>query len=645
MSEHKCSCCNNFNYKVNNENEHNHIGEHGHQHTHSIKKERNLLVFYLILYFLLLVIDNFVHLPSSYIVKSLFLILYLVCGFSVIKSAIQSIFKKDFFNEFTLMFLATSVAIIINQMPEAVGVMLFYRIGEFLQELATQKSKKSIKDLLTSKPDMASLIKGDEVIKIKVEDIKIGQKFLVKSGDKIPTDCVVVSGSSQVDTSSLTGEFMPVSVNVGDEILGGFINIGNVLTVKSIRVFKDTSIAKTMELIESSVKHKAPTEKFISKFARYYTPVVFFIALSVALFPPLVLNLPWNVWIYRALVMLVISCPCALVISIPLTYFASIGIASRKGILVKGGVVIDAALNVDMIVFDKTGTLTKGKLSVSNIYPAAGISREDLVNLAVYVEQFSNHPIAFAIMNYAKKTPVIDNKAFITEVSGKGLVVKTGNDIYLAGNKAFLKDYKISVIESDNAGTHVYFAKNSVYYGSIVLNDTIKENAVETIKELKSKKIKTFMLTGDNESTANHVASELKLDGYKYSLLPEEKLYELDKLHKENVVMFVGDGVNDAPVLSSAHIGVAMGGLGAKLAVEVSDAVILNDDISKVSTLLKLAKSTHNIVWQNIFMALGVKTLFMVLGVVGLSGLWEAVFADVGVSLLAIFNSLRLARN
>lgn len=640
MSEHKCKCCSDNSCDINQEHEHSH--NHNHGHSHDIKGEKYLLISSAIAYFILLVVDNLYN--FSYVTDVLFFVLYLVCGFSVIKSAIKSIMEKDFFNEFTLMFLATAVAIIIKQMPEAVGVMLFYRTGEFLQELATQKSKKSIKELLTSKPEMANLIVGDELKLIKVDEIEVGQTFLVKSGEKIPTDSVILSGFSRVDTSSITGEFMPQTVGEGSEVLGGYINIGTVLVVKAIKRFKDTSIARTMELIESSVKHKAPTEKFISKFARYYTPVVFFVALMVAIFPPLILGLEWSTWIYRALVMLVISCPCALVISIPLSYFASIGVASRKGILVKGGVVIDAAKDVDMVVFDKTGTLTKGQLNISDILPAEGVSKDELISIATSIEQYSNHPISLAIMKKAPKDVKMDSLAAIEDVAGKGLVVKTGKKTYLAGNPLLMKDYRVEFVESEVSGTQVYFAQNGEYKGLIVLNDTIKPEAERAIKELKKRGVKTFMLTGDNQIAAEYVATKLGLDGYKASLLPEEKLIEVEKLRHDNKIMFVGDGVNDAPVLSSVHIGVAMGGLGSKLAVEVSDAVILNDDISKVADLVKLAKNTHVIVWENIIMALGVKTLFMILGVVGLSGLWEAVFADVGVSLLAIFNSLRLAR-
>lgn len=652
MSEKNCRCCgdkcnfdgvyeNGPNHEEHDHDEHEH--SHEHSHSHDLKTEKKRLLVSAAAYFILLISSHMFSVP--YLFEAGFLVLYFFCGYSVIKDALRSIKEKDFFNEFTLMFLATSVAIIINQMPEAVGVMLFYKVGEYLQELATQRSKNSIKELITSKPNTANLIVGDEVREIKVEDIIIGQKFLVKSGEKIPTDSVIVKGSSQIDTSSLTGEFMPIVAKTGDEILGGCINMGSVITVEAVREFKDTSISRTMELIESSSKHKAPTEKFITRFARYYTPIVFFAAILVAIIPPLLMGASWNTWIYRALVMLVISCPCALVISIPLSYFASIGIASRKGILVKGGVIIDAAKDVDMVIFDKTGTITKGELKVTAMHPAKGVHELELVDMAVYIEAYSNHPISKAILKLRSNKVTIDKAARVEEVAGKGLVVKAGGKTYLAGRASFLNEYGIYAEEAKDVGTHIYFAEDGEYKGYAVLNDTIKKEAKSTIAELKKQGITTFMLTGDNEKAAEYVASKIGLDGYEAGLLPEGKLKEAKKFYDKNKILFVGDGVNDAPLLSSVHIGVAMGGLGSKLAVEVADAVILNDDISKIPTLINLAKKTHSIVWQNIIMALGVKTLFMVLGVVGMSGLWEAVFADVGVSLLAIFNALRLARH
>lgn len=648
MSEKNCRCCGekcNFDDIYGDGHSHEEHGHHGHEHNHShdLKAEKKLLLVSSTVYFALLIASHIFSIP--YIFEAGFLVLYAVCGYSVIKEALMAIREKDFFNEFTLMFLATSVAIIINQMAEAVGVMLFYKVGEYLQELATQRSKSSIKELITSKPNTANLIVGDEVRDIKVENIIVGQKFLVKSGEKIPTDSVIIKGSSQIDTSSLTGEFMPILAKTGDEVLGGCINMGSVITVEAVREFKDTSISRTMELIENSSKHKAPTEKFITRFARYYTPVVFFGALLVAIIPPLLMGASWNTWVYRALVLLVISCPCALVISIPLSYFASIGIASRKGILVKGGVIIDAVKDVDMVIFDKTGTITKGELRVTAMHPAKGVQEFELTDIAVYIEAYSSHPISKAILNLRSDKVIIDNDAHVEEFSGKGIVVKVEGKTYLAGRVSFLNEFGVYAEEAKDAGTHVYFAEDGEYKGYAVLNDTIKKEAKSTIAELKKHGIKTFMLTGDNEKAAEYVASKIGLDGYEAGLLPEGKLKEAKKFYDKNKILFVGDGVNDAPLLSSVHVGVAMGGLGSKLAVEVADAVILNDDLSKVPMLINLAKRTHSIVWQNIIMALGIKTLFMVLGVVGLSGLWEAVFADVGVSLLAIFNALRLARH
>lgn len=648
--EKACRCCVSKVMVDNHSSEHEH--EHGccedghcheheeHEHSHNLKSEKINLIISSALFLVLMVLDNLFEVKSFS--KYIYIALYIFCGFSVIKEAIISIKEKDFFNEFTLMFLATSGAIAIGEYPEAVGVMLFYKIGEYMQESVATKSRNSIKELMLSRPEKGNLIKGKEIIEVSVEDIKIGDNLLVKAGEKIPTDGVIVKGETNLDTSSITGEFMPVAVSEGDEVLGGVINISNVVTIKATKEFKDTSISRVMDLVENSSKNKAPTEKFISKFARYYTPVVFFTALLVATIPPLFFEGQWNEWIYRSLVMLVISCPCALLISVPLSYFASIGFSSKSGMLVKGGVVMDAAKSITMAVFDKTGTLTEGKLSIEKVVPQSFTNKEDLLELARYIEQFSNHPIAKAIIGEAVISH--DSKAVVEDVSGKGLIVKKGKDVLLAGKKKFLEEQGILLNEAKEIGTLVYIAKNGVYQGHIVLNDSIKKEAKSMISSLKKAKIKTMMLTGDNEASAEYVASKLGIDSYKAGLLPEDKLAEVQILKDSENVMFIGDGTNDAPVLANAKLGIAMGGVGSKLAIEVSDIVIVNDDISKVSKIIDIAKKTNVVVWQNIIFALGVKTLFMVLGATGLSGLWEAVFADVGVSILAVLNAIRLIR-
>ncbi|MFV0627166.1 MAG: heavy metal translocating P-type ATPase [Alphaproteobacteria bacterium] len=655
---HKCCC--GCSHQEEHHHEHEHLHEHeekcecghnhthedgegcgcGHNHTHGGENEKWILGLSAFIYVVTLIYSHFYD--NSIITDLIYYFLYAVCGFAVIKEACSLVLKKDFFNEFTLMFIATAGAICISELPEAVGVMLFYRIGEALQEYAANKSRNSIKSLLDSKPEEAHLIDGEHIRTITVEEILIGQEFQVKQGERVPTDSVVVQGVSSLDTSSITGEFMPVSVDKGDEVLGGSINVGEVIIVKALKEFKDTSVARTMELVENSTKTKAPTEKFITKFAKIYTPIVFFLALAVAVIPPLFLDQGWETWIYRSLVMLVISCPCALVISIPLSYFASMGAASRQGILIKGGVVVDALKDIDIIAFDKTGTLTKGELSISEINVVEGYYKEKLEDLVKYIEQFSSHPIAKAIIG---TSPIKhDENAEVKEIAGHGLVVKSLENTYLAGNAKLLNLYEIEFAPYDVAGTVIYVAENNKYLGNIVLNDTIKEEAYSILKEIKAQNITSYMLTGDNARSAEYVATKIGVDVFKAELLPEEKLYIIEELHKEGKVMFVGDGTNDAPVLANAAVGVAMGGLGSKLAIEVSDAVILNDDISKVTKLLKLAKHTNIIVWQNISLALGVKTLFMILGVAGLSGLWEAVFADVGVSVLAVLNSIRLLK-
>lgn len=632
--ENKKKCCG-------HEHSHdNHDHDHGHSHNHDLKKEKYNIIFSLIFFFGMVIADHMYDI-SQYS-KYIFIGLYVFSGYMVIKEAIEAMLAKDFFNEFTLMSSATIGAIAIGEYPEAVGVMLFYRIGEFLQEYVANKSRDSIKNLVLSKPEHANLVVGDIIEEVPVDDLKVNDVLIVKSGENVPTDSIIINGETSLDTSSITGEFMPVSVKEGDEVMGGFINLGAVITVKVIREFVETSLSRTMELIEDSTKNKAPTEKFITKFARYYTPVVFLIAFLVATVPPLFMNGEWNAWIYKALVMLVISCPCALVISVPLSYFATIGVASKRGILIKGGIAVDAAKDIDMVVFDKTGTLTEGKLSIEKIVLVNASSEEELMNVAKSIEQYSNHPIAKAIMG---DEVVSHSEDFdVEEVSGKGLVLKHGEETLFAGNAKLLKDNNISFEEVKETGTVVYVAKNSSYYGAIVLNDTIKTKAKPVIDFLHKLGIKTYMLTGDNSTAAEDVANKLGLDGYKASLLPEGKLSELEEFQKSKNVMFVGDGTNDAPVLAASKLGVAMGGAGSKLAVEVADVIISNDDIGKVSEIVNLSKNTNKIVWQNIVLALGIKTLFMVFGVAGVSGLWEAVFADVGVSLLAIFNSLRLLK-
>ncbi|MDD4556778.1 MAG: heavy metal translocating P-type ATPase [Alphaproteobacteria bacterium] len=651
MHEHHHCCCGHCHHHEEARDSHEHSHEHshshndecgcGHNHNHGGEYDKWILSLSAVLYLAVIVVEHFMTI-SPMITDGIFYVLYLLCGFSVLKEAFKGVLQKDFFNEFTLMTIATLGAVAISELPEAVGVMLFYRIGEALQEYAANKSRNSIKSLLDSKPESAHLIEGEEIREIRVEEIRIGQEFQVKSGERVPTDAVVLKGQSHLDTSSITGEFMPIEVFEGTEVLGGSINIGGVLVVKALKEFRDTSVARTMELVENSAKTKAPTEKFISKFAKVYTPIVFFLALAVATIPPLFFGQPWETWIYRSLVMLVISCPCALVISIPLSYFASMGAASRLGILIKGGVVIDALTSVDMVAFDKTGTLTKGELTISAIKPVEGVSEAELLELAKEVEQYSNHPIAQTILgNDSLKH---NETAEVEEVAGQGLLVKLGKETYLAGNAKLLKAHQVIFEEEESFGTLIYIAKNKAYQGVIVLNDTIKPEAVKTVAEIKKQGMLTYMLTGDNEKSASYVAEKVGVDEYQAELLPEDKLYIVEELHKSSKVMFVGDGTNDAPVLANASVGVAMGGLGSKLAIEVSDGVILNDDISKVLTLLNLAKRTKTIVWQNISLALGVKTLFMVLGIVGVSGLWEAVFADVGVSVLAILNAIRLLR-
>ncbi len=576
--------------------------------------------------------------------RVLFAVPYLLCGLPIAKEAVEAALKGDLFNEFMLMFGATVAAICLDQMAEAVGVMLFYRIGELFQDIAAAGSRRSIRNLLASKPTTANVLRNGEVACVAVESVEPGAEFIVRAGESVPLDGEVLSGVSQVDQSPLTGESMPVAVAAGDTVMGGTLNMEGVLTVRATKAFADTHMARVLELVENAASNKAPTERFITRFARYYTPAVVALAFLVAVLPPLLGGADWRTWIYRALVMLVISCPCALVISIPLSYFGGIGAASKRGILVKGGTVLDGLTHVDTVVFDKTGTLTQGVFALVVIEPAHGVSEDELLYAAAVAESDSNHPVARSIMRRAGEGFVRPAGAQVCEASGKGMVAEFGGSRYLAGTEALLAEHGVSVSENDRQGTLVHVAKDARYLGCLTVADMLKPDAEAAVAAIRGQGHKTYMLTGDREEVAASVAAGLGLDGYTAGLLPEGKVKALDGLAARERVAFVGDGINDAPILALSRVGIAMGGVGAQAAVEAADAVILNDAPSKVAELLALARKVRGIVWQNIFMALGVKGLFMALGVVGLSGLWEAVFADVGVALLAVLNATRATR-
>lgn len=574
---------------------------------------------------------------------------YLIVGWKVISSAVKNIVRGQFFDEQFLMAIATLGAFAIDQMSEAVAVMLFYVVGELFQDIAVNRSRKSIKALLEIKPEYANLLVNGDTTKVSPESIKVGDTIIVKAGEKIPLDGEVIDGSSFVDTSALTGESVPRKLKEKDIALSGTINQTGVLTIKVTKLFSESSVSKILELVENASSKKAETEKFITTFAKYYTPIVVVSALLLAILPPLLVSgQTFSEWIYRALVVLVISCPCALVISIPLGYFGGIGSASRKGILVKGSNFLDALTQVKTVVFDKTGTLTKGEFKVSEVVTSNGFTKVEILEYAAYAETNSNHPVAKSISDaFGKDT---DSKRIkqVDEISGHGIKAVIDGKTVLAGNDKLLHKENIEHPVCSVEGTVVHVAIDKVYMGYIIISDTLKDDAIEAIDKLKAKNIQTVMLTGDNKFAAAAFAKKLGIDKYFYELLPEDKVKHIETLMEESKggkVAFVGDGINDAPVIARADIGIAMGALGSDAAIETADVVLMTDSPSKVSIAIDVAKRTRKIVWQNIYFAMGVKALFIILGVFGIATMWEAVFGDMGVALIAVFNAIRVMRN
>jgi Cd2+/Zn2+-exporting ATPase len=573
---------------------------------------------------------------------------YLIVGWKVIASAVKNIIRGQFFDEQFLMTIATLGAFAIHQMPEAVAVMLFYVTGELFQDIAVGRSRKSIKSLLEIKPDYANLKSGVEVVRVSPEDVKIGDIIVIKPGEKVPLDGTILDGTSFVDTAALTGESVPRKVNVKDEVMAGMINQSGLLTIKVNKLFGESSVSKILELVENATSQKAQTEKFITTFAKYYTPVVVIGALLLAVLPPLLFaGQTFGDWIYRALVVLVISCPCALVISIPLGYFGGVGLASRKGILVKGSNFLDALTQVTTVVFDKTGTLTKGEFKVSEVVTSNGFSKEEILEYAAYAETHSNHPVAQSITEAYQAKIDITKITQTEEISGHGIKAVVDGKTILAGNDKMLHKENIehSVCQVD--GTVVHVTIDRVYAGYIIISDSLKDDAIEAIENLKAKKIQTVMLTGDNQYAAQAFAKRLGIDRFYSELLPEDKVKYIEQLIAESKggkVAFVGDGINDAPVIARADVGIAMGALGSDAAIETADVVLMTDSPSKVALAIDVAKITRNIVWQNIYFAMGIKLAFIVLGVFGIATMWEAVFGDMGVALIAIFNALRILK-
>lgn len=578
----------------------------------------------------------------------LYFVSYLLVGGEVLLKSGRNILRGQVFDENFLMSVATIGAFAIGEFPEGVAVMLFYQIGEFFQGLAVNRSRKSIAELMDIRPDYANLKVGNDVKKVSPEEVAVGDYIIVKPGEKVPLDGVVIEGKSMLDTSALTGESVPREVEAGSSVLGGFINKNGLLTVEVRKEFGESTVSKILELVENASSKKAPTENFITKFARYYTPGVVFAALALAVIPPLVIEgATFSEWIYRALVFLVISCPCALVVSIPLGFFGGIGGASKNGVLVKGGNYLEALNNVDTVVFDKTGTLTKGVFKVTEINTEKNVSKEELLEYAAHAESYSNHPIAVSILKAYGKEINKEEVENYDEISGHGIKVKVKDKEILAGNIKLMDKEKIAYEPIEAAGTVVYVAIDGSFAGSIIISDEIKEDSQNAIRELKAIGVKkTVMLTGDNKQVGIKVANQLGLDEVHAELLPDQKVEKVELLDRQKSpkgkLVFVGDGINDAPVLARADIGVAMGGLGSDAAIEAADVVLMTDEPMKLVSAIKIAKRTKRIVWQNIIFAFGVKGIVLLLGAGGLATMWEAVFADVGVALIAVFNAMRV---
>ena len=577
------------------------------------------------------------------------IVAYVILGWDVVWQAVKNITRGQVFDEHFLMSVSTIGAFAIGEYPEAVAVMLFYQVGEFFQSLAVKRSRKSISDLMDICPDSATVKRNGVLQVVSPESVAVGEIIVVKPGEKIPLDGIVVDGESMLDTKALTGESVPRSIRKGDEALSGCINQSGLLTLKVTKSFGESTVSKITDLVENASARKAPTENFITTFARYYTPVVVGMAAVLAIIPPLVLGGGWSEWLRRGFVFLIVSCPCALVISIPLTFFGGIGAASKRGVLVKGSNYLEALNKVSVVVFDKTGTLTKGVFEVANIIPAAGYQKEQVLEYAAQAESYSNHPIAKSILaTYGKP---IDQKQFsgFEEISGHGISVMVQGKKVLAGNSKLMESEKIAYAACDAAGTKFYVAADGSYVGCILIADEVKPDSKCAIAELKKIGVeKTVMLTGDNEQIGKSVADELGLDAYYAQLLPDQKVEKLEMLDKQkrqgSKLAFVGDGINDAPVLARADVGIAMGGLGSDAAIEAADVVLMTDEPSKLVEAIDVAKATKRIVMQNIVIALGIKSVFLVLGALGMAGMWEAVFGDVGVTIIAVLNAMRILK-
>ena len=626
---------------------HEHCG-HNHNHEHNGECCSNTLRPKKIAAAVVILALAFIPLLPEILKIGLFLAAYLIAGGDVLLTALKNIKKGDFFDENFLMGVATLGAFAIGEYPEAVMVMVLYQIGEYYQHKAVEKSRRSVTELMDIRPDYANIEEGGGLVRKSPEEIKTGDIIVVCAGEKIPLDGVVVEGEASVDTSALTGESVPRNIKEGGNAVSGCINTNGLLKIRVTKEFRESTVSKILELVENASAKKAKAENFITKFAKYYTPAVVLGAVLLAVLPPLVTGADFAIWIKRALTFLVISCPCALVISVPLGFFAGIGGASRNGILVKGSCYLEALSKPDTIVFDKTGTLTKGVFSVTSISPEAGVSEEELLKAAAMAENYSSHPIAQSLKKAYGKTINSEDVKDVTEIAGSGVRANVEGNEILAGNSKLMEKFSIDYKKAPGDGTVVYAAKNGKYLGYIVISDVIKEDSGKTIETLKNLKVKTVMLTGDNFEAAEKTAAALGLDEFYAHLLPEDQVAKLEEIisskQKNKSVIFAGDGINDAPVLTRADAGIAMGGLGSDAAIEAADIVIMNDSPSKIILAVKIARKTMSIVKQNIVFALTIKALFLLLGTVGLMSMWGAVFADAGVTLIAVLNSLRALR-
>lgn len=616
-----------------------------------MKKKLKKIIISAILFVIALVVpfENLIHTSynAEYINNAIFVIAYLVVGLEILKKALKKIMRGKAFDENFLMSVATIGAFATGEFPEAVAVMLFYQIGELFQSYAVDKSRKSIASLMDIRPDYANVCRNEDVEKVDPDEVKIGEIILVKPGEKIPLDGKIVEGQTTLDTKALTGESVPRKVIEGEEVLSGSININGVIKIEVTKEFGESTVSKILELVESASSRKSTSENFITKFAKYYTPTVVIVAVLLAILPPIIIkDASFTTWLYRALSFLVVSCPCALVISIPLSFFGGIGGASKMGILIKGSNYLEALSKTEMVLFDKTGTLTEGVFEVQKV-ESINIAKEELLKIAAYSENYSNHPIAKSIKAaYGKE---IDEKEIIKaeELSGLGIYAEIGNREVFAGNEKLMKEQNIVFTKCEDIGTIVYIAIDKKYAGYILISDKIKEDSKIAIKELKKNGVKQIvMLTGDRKNVGEAVAKELEIDQVFTELLPDGKAEKVEELlqtkSEKGKLAFAGDGINDAPVLALADIGIAMGGMGADSAIEAADIVIMTDEPSKIVSAIKLSKKTMKIVMENIVFAIFVKITVLVLAAFGLSTMWEAVFADVGVSVIAIINALRV---